>query len=768
MVNIIGGNRPSDIDLSDITVFTSKLYDLNITAQDSVREFSLHDIDDKEGLEKKRLAMHDAFYELYRTIAEFHEDIMIDEFDIAYIHDGLQKAEGESKEQIRAIYEKVVEKYQADLANVWMAKTMAWLHKAAAAKSPFLDTKHPEKAQEAVKVLSDIYLMLEKPFSAVPESVDGTEKLRRVALGRMAINLVKEYADEEELSVMIGNNKITEAEFYDMFINELIGLESTFRQAFNPFDELIWRDILSSFIFQQANGLYTEAIPQLKKAKKVDTEKIKKIEDWLANTEGLQNAYLAMVYTDIADAQMRAGNLEDASALYASSSELFQKAQEAFSKIAVTKQNAEQAKADQEQRMAQSLLCNAEASIQTLSQLLNVNNREEAMQTLKEIFDNLRQAEKFSKTPELTGAIKENLRIFSFIEGLLNKETDNLKPIREQIEFAKDLRKTGLIEDVNKALEEASTKLRSSPTDAIDSIREALISLGILLSIDAEDEEVTKLRNRTMAILHHVNYVIQFQISSKFSSSVRFVISRILENLHATEAISYYKVIEEQDPINELTDIAKLALITAFTQEAQMYIQKGGHWALRSQIEREKSFQELKEQKQLEEEAINKVLETHDKSITKMKQVIAAYQAAVSELQSIKDEEVRKSNNVDVKIKALQAMMMRFRGDLSRLMGAKSDFMAEYSYITGKKSEAQKYFSDASNALREAVGNYNVAATMFQQIGDAESAQDVDTRAKIADLLARTIWDARQKIERDQEVKTKGDQELAALYQGNP
>ncbi len=766
MANVFGGSKTKEIDLSDVNIYTSKLYELNIIAQDSVREFSLHDVDDKEGLERKRVAMHDAFYDLYMAIAEFHKDIMVNEFDVAYLRDGIESTEGETKQQIQTIYEKIVEKYQSDLANVWMAETMAWLHKASSIHSPFTNEDHPDKTGEAAKVLSEVYTMLEKPFSVVPGKVDGTEKLRRVALGHMAVNIIRDYVDEKELGKLLANSKITEAEFYDEFLNELIGLESSFRQAFNPFDELLWRDILSSFIFQEASRHYEEAIPRLKESGAYEEHEVKKIEDWMANTNGLMNAYLAMAYTDIADAQMRAGNLEDAAALYNLSSDMFHKAEEAFSKITITQRNAEQAKTDAEQRQAQALLCQSEASVQTLTDLLNVNNREEAMKTLKEIFNDLKTAESLAKTPELTSAIKENLRIFSFVEELLKKETQDLTAIRGQIEFAKDLRMTGLIEDVNKALDDVSRNLRSNTSDAIDAIREALISLGILLSLDSEDEEVIRLRNRTMALLHHVKYVIQFHLSSEFVGGVQFVLSRILENLHAVEAVSYYKVINEQEPISELTDVGKLALVTAFTQEAQMYTQRGGHWAMRSQIERSKIFQELDEEAKGDENLIKRALDVHDKTIMKIKQAIAAYQAATNELETVTNEEIKKSNNIDAKIKALQAIVMRYRGDLSRLEGAKNDFMAEYYYKLGNKSNAQRYFSDAFELLREAFGNYNVSASMFQQIGDAESAQEVSNRAKVADLLARTVWDTRQKLERDQEPPFKGDPELTALYQG--
>ncbi|MFW9816464.1 MAG: hypothetical protein ACFFEW_11095, partial [Candidatus Thorarchaeota archaeon] len=65
-----------------------------------------------------------------------------------------------------------------------------------------------------------------------------------------------------------------------------------------------------------------------------------------------------------------------------------------------------------------------------------------------------------------------------------------------------------------------------------------------------------------------------------------------------------------------------------------------------------------------------------------------------------------------------------------------------------------------------AVGNYTVAAQVFQQVGDAQAAQNVDTRAKTTDLLARSIWDNRQRIDRDQEPSEKGEPELVALYLG--
>jgi hypothetical protein len=92
--------------------------------------------------------------------------------------------------------------------------------------------------------------------------------------------------------------------------------------------------------------------------------------------------------------------------------------------------------------------------------------------------------------------------------------------------------------------------------------------------------------------------------------------------------------------------------------------------------------------------------------------------------------------------------------------------MGEYLFLKGEKSKAKIHFSDANDQLREAVGNYAVAAKVFQQVGDAQSAQNVDTKAKTTDLIARSIWDNRQRIDRDQAPTEKGETELAALYLG--
>ena len=194
--------------------------------------------------------------------------------------------------------------------------------------------------------------MLEKPFSAVASKTDGTLKLRRVALGHVAHDLMQEVQDatKKELAELEAKNLIAQAEFYDEFLNELIGRESTFRQGFNPFDELLWRDILSSFIFEQATDLYNEAIALFKKSKALDKIKIEQMKSWKQNTAGLSEVYLAMTYNDIADAQMRAGNLEDASNLYTASSGAFGRAEKCFREVIHLQANAEQSRNDKEQK----------------------------------------------------------------------------------------------------------------------------------------------------------------------------------------------------------------------------------------------------------------------------------------------------------------------------------------------------------------------------------------------------------------------------------
>ena len=779
MSNVLPGSKkkasvPEEKEEEDTTaIYTSLLFELNIKAQDAVRDFSLHDIDDRAGLEQKRIEMHDAFTELYDTIATFNEQIIVDEFDLAYLRNRASQSEGENKEQLENALEDLKVQSQKNIADVWMARVMAWLHQAAAASGPFVEEEHEDKLKSASKHMAAIYTMLERPFSATPSKVDGTQKLRRVALGMQAYSLLKESleTDDAELNSILGKNKSAEAEFYDEFLNELVGQESTFRQAFNPFDELVWRDIISSFIFEQATDLYNEAIPYFGKRREY-REQVSMMKAWKQNTAGLCEVYLAMTYTDIADAQMRAGNLEDASKLYNVASEAFSRAEKCFREVIALQTNAEQSRIDKEQKKAQSLYCSVEAAVRTLSDLIVINNKTEANIVLKDIFGKLEKAEKLAKTRELTSAIKEDLKTYTFVKELLAKrkrKTDSISSIIDQIDFAKDLRKTGLIQDVAKDLDEAEAQMANNPAEALDSIREGLNSLGLLLSLEAEDEEVGNLRNRTLALLNNVKYMIQFQVSSNLDHGVKFIMSRILENLHAAEAASYYKIIGEKEPAEELTDLGKLALATAFASEAQVYSRQSEQWSFRAQVERMNAFRRLDDElAQLEDDnPIEDALEVHDGAISRIKQAVASFESAANELDSVKGKEIRMKNNVEIQVKQLQGVVMKFRGDLSRIQGAKSDFIAEYMFKTGEKSKAKIHYSEANDELREAVGNYTVAAQVFQQLGDNQAAQNVDGRAKTTDLLARSVWDNRQRIERDQEPTEKGETELIALYLGS-
>ena len=773
MANVLPGSKKkspdSTVSTDDVQIYTSLLFELNLKAQDAVREFALHDIDDKEGLEKNRIAMHDAFTELYDTIAAFSEQTMVEEFDISFLRSRAAMAEGEAKEQLEQTLEELADQTQQNLADVWMARVLAWLHQAAAASGPFVEKENEEKLRMASKYLAKVYTMLEKPFSAIPEKVDGTQKLRRVALGLQAYNLMKESLEEtdDELTSILGKNKSAEAEFYDEFLNELIGKESTFRQAFNPFDELIWRDILSSFIFEQATDLYIDAIPLFQKKRDM-RDKLNTIRSWKSNTAGLSEVYLAMTYTDIADAQMRAGNLEDASKLYMVASDAFGRAEKCFREVLALQPNAKQSGLDKEHRKAQSLFCSAESSVQLLIDLIKMNNKTEAKEVLKEIFKNLEKAAKLAKTRELTGAIQADLKTYSFVSDLLKRKGDELTGIVEQIEFAKDLRKTGLFQDISKAMDEASTQMAKNPGESLDAIREGLDSLGILLSLELEDDEVGKLRNKNLALLNNIKYVIQFQLSSNLDQGVKFILSRILENLHAEEAASYYKIIGEAETGKELTDLGKLALATAFASEAQIYSRQSDQYAFRAQIERQNVFRVMQDELAIleEEDPLEDAIQIHDGAITKIKQTVASFESAANELDSVKGQEIRQRNNVDAQVKQLQGVVMKYRGDLLRIEGAKSDFMAEYMFMRGEKTKAKIHYSDANDHLREAVGNYTTAAQVFQQVGDSQSAQNVDGRAKTADLLARSVWDNRQRIDRDQDPTPKGDSELAALYLG--
>jgi hypothetical protein len=476
-----------------------------------------------------------------------------------------------------------------------------------------------------------------------------------------------------------------------------------------------------------------------------------------------------MTYNDIADAQMRAGNLEDASKLYKTASDAFGRAEKCFREVISLQPNAEQSKNDKEQKLAQSKFCKAESSVKVLSQLIKVNNREEATETLKEIFKALRKAEKLAKTRELSGAIQEDLKTFSFVDDLFKKNAEDMSGILDQIEFARDLRKTGLMQNVNKALDEASHHLAEEPAESLEAIREALNSLGILLSLEASDEDVSKLRNKTLALLNNVKYVIQFQVSSQLQQGVNFIMSRILENLHAEEAASYYKIIGEMNKAAELTDMGRLALATAYASEAQVFARQSEQWAFRSQIQRANSIKRLEDEISEfdDDDSLDNVISTHDNCIGKIKQAIASFSAAASELEIVKDESIREKNNVDAQVKQLRGVVMKLAGDLSRIEGAKSDYMAEFLYRKGEKTKAQRHYTDASDQLRKAVGSYTVAAQVFQQLGDAQSAQSIDAKRQTADLLARSVWDNRQRLDRDQEPSYKSDAELMALYQGS-
>ncbi|MFW9817799.1 MAG: hypothetical protein ACFFEW_17930, partial [Candidatus Thorarchaeota archaeon] len=109
-------------DTDDAVIYTSLLFELNIKAQDAVRDFALHDIDDRPGLEVKRIEMHDAFTELYNNFADFNEQIMIADFDISYLRNRIAQSEGDTREQLEEALEEVMAESQKNLADVWMAR----------------------------------------------------------------------------------------------------------------------------------------------------------------------------------------------------------------------------------------------------------------------------------------------------------------------------------------------------------------------------------------------------------------------------------------------------------------------------------------------------------------------------------------------------------------------------------------------------------------------------------------------------------------------
>ncbi len=753
-----------------IEVHTYKLFELNLETQDAVREFVLHDVDDREGLEEKRLKMHEAFSRLYQEIATFTDELTTQDFDIALLKDRIQRADDESKGQLEEMLKTLQTQAQNSIADAWMARVMAWLHQAASIGGPFVSTEHGDRKKIASKYFASVITMLDRSFTAVASDADGAQKLRAVALGKMAYSLLSEsgMTDKSELCEIESKNKVREAEFHDEFLNELIALESKFRQAFNPFDEIIWKDILNTYIFEQAADLYTEAIPCLEKSN-ADPTMMATIKAWKQNTAGLAEVYLAMTYTDIADAQMRAGNLEDASKLYLQSSEAFGRAEKLFSGIPALQNNALQSRMDREHKRAQALFCKAESAIRELSDLLKVDNKAEAAVVLSEIFKDLHKAEKLSKTRELTAAIRENLKIFSFVEDKLKDEKNSMRTILDQIELAQSIRREGLMQSISKALDTSQQALTDDPAEALETIREGLVSLGILLSLDGDEDEVVQLRYRTLALLANLKYVIQFRLSSQLGQGVKFILSRILENMHAEEASTYLKILGERERAEEMMDMGRLALATAYASEAQAFGRQSDQWALRTHLERTKISHQLEAEAESIEQidtdlSVARTIEAHDNTIRKIRHAIASFEAASKELDSVVIKSIRKKNNVDAQIKQIEGVILKLKGDLSRIEGAKSDFIAELSSKKGDYAKARRFFSTANDQLREAFGNYTAAAQVFQAVGDLQSAQLVDSKARTADLLARSVWENGQKLSRDQQPTYKGDAELIALY----
>ncbi|MGV9103366.1 MAG: hypothetical protein ACOC3C_04555, partial [Candidatus Thorarchaeota archaeon] len=181
---------------SDVTLYSNIFFELNLEIQDAVRDFILHDIDDIEGVERKRIQMHNAFTNLYQEMARFGQEVIAESFDTEFLRKAIEQAHPEVKEQMQAALEDLVQQEKSQLAEIWMSKVLAWVHQSAAASSPFVAETNQDSKRKALLLMADIYTLLEKPFSAVPSKVDGTQKLRSVALGDKAHSLQKKAKGE--------------------------------------------------------------------------------------------------------------------------------------------------------------------------------------------------------------------------------------------------------------------------------------------------------------------------------------------------------------------------------------------------------------------------------------------------------------------------------------------------------------------------------------------------------------------------------------------
>ncbi len=208
---------------------------------------------------------------------------------------------------------------------------------------------------------------------------------------------------------------------------------------------------------------------------------------------------------------------------------------------------------------------------------------------------------------------------------------------------------------------------------------------------------------------------------------------------------------------------------TAYAAEAQSFARQSEQWAFRTQMERTGTFQRLESVlaelgDEDEDTVVEKTLQFHDNTTIRIKHAVAAFEAAGAELSNVQNAEIRKKNNVEGQVKQLQGVVLKFRGDLSRLEAAKDDFMAELLSKRGELSKARQYYTKASDLLREAMGNYTVAAQVFMQLGDQQAAESVSMKASTADLLARGVWDNGQRLSMDKEPVYKSDMDLTALY----
>ncbi len=758
------------------TLYTDIILQLEETAQKSIHDFATHDVSDLEGLEKKRKKMHEDFFNIYSKILDLIRIVRSEiQFDIDFTSKRFSFTKNEQEQsQIKQALEKLKIEYSNNLSIEWRFRVFAWAHKHATTKGIFIDELNEDAQKESIRLLSDLYNMLDLPFSTIVSKTDGAQKLRQVAITYKVKSLLEanKAADDKEISDIVTKNYISEGEFYDDYLNELLEDESILRGAFNPYDDILWKDILSIFAYEEAMKKYENAINSLENSAQFGKREQELVKQWKTNVEGLIHIYKAALYSDIANIQIEIGNYSNAGLMFKKSAEEFNNAKEVFKREPQLKDNAERAQKDGEGIFAEGLLAEAVSYEKDFEKAIQEGDREKANELIDKILKNLDEAGNLNSSSEISRAIEEDKRTYTFIKDMIKNTEQDIKSIKQQLDFARGLRKTGLIQTIESLIKDTEKDMERNPSEALNSIKKALKNLGLLEIMVPDDEKTKLLSNHIQALSNHVKYLIQYEISSKVSSQIIFVISRIIEYLTLKDAAKYYRKIKNTDKAEQLEDFANLALSTAYTTEANIFLKNSEQSTFNARVIREQTMEELKDidKVNITQEKITSILseaeKLHDAVIESATKCLMAFKKTAEQLKKIKTEKIKQQNNTEIQLQQLEIYMIKLEADINRFNAAKEILIGE---VYAKKKDllkAGRYFSKATDYLRTASQMYGNSANKLSMIGQGKLAESIAAKAQSANFLSRITWDNRQKAQQQQKIRFFSDVELNELYEG--